>query len=157
MSNRLSSSAVNKGSHWYPTEDQVKSPRATTQALRIVLDQFYALQDQHDALKQAHEELKSRVPAGASGGPPPGSGPTDSMLLGLRVAPIDTQTKATGSALSFDAPSGQLKLVTPAAAVSPPAHTSSPGAPGQIAFDSGFIYVSIGVNSWLRAALSGGF
>ena len=111
MSNQPSSSAVNKGSHWYPTEDQMKSPRATTQALRIVLDQFYALQDQHDKLKQAHEELKSRVPAtSASGGPPPGSGPTDTMVCGLPVAPIDTQTLANGATLKFVKASGNFQF-----------------------------------------------
>ncbi len=38
-----------------------------------------------------------------------------------------------------------------------PAHTTSAGLPGQIAFDAGFFYFCIGVNSWKRVGWGGGF
>lgn len=38
--------------------------------------------------------------------------------------------------------------------VTAPASASSPGAPGQIAIDSGFVYVCTDTNTWTRAALS---
>ena len=100
---------TNLGSHWYPTIDQVKDPSATQRAFKQVLDQFYALQDQHDALKREHDTLKAKV-SDAKDGPPPGSGPTDTQLLGLRVAPIDTQTLANGATLKYNKATGNFSF-----------------------------------------------
>lgn len=36
----------------------------------------------------------------------------------------------------------------------PPATSTSAGSPGQIAFDSGFLYVCIATNTWRRVALA---
>lgn len=38
--------------------------------------------------------------------------------------------------------------------VEPPATASSPGRPGQLAYDSSFLYVCIDVDTWKRTALS---
>lgn len=96
-----------KGSHWYPTVDQVKDPTATHRAMKQVLDQFYVLQDRHDALQRDHSALLARVNVKRDG-PPPGSGPTDSMLLGLHVAPIDTTTLANATTLKWNKETGTI-------------------------------------------------
>jgi hypothetical protein len=106
---RLSSSpnAGNKGSHWYPTENQLKTPADSVRAMKQVLDQFYALQDQHDALKASHAALQEKVNAKQSG-PPPGSGPSDTMLCGLRVTPVDADSLANGATLTYVKATGQF-------------------------------------------------
>lgn len=43
-----------------------------------------------------------------------------------------------------------LKVPSP----NPPASASATGTPGQIEWDSGFIYVCIATDTWVRAALS---
>jgi hypothetical protein len=100
---------VNPGSHWYPTESQLKDPAATHRALKQVLDQFYALQDQHDALKASHTALLAKSNAKTEG-PPPGSGPTDTQLCGLRVAPVDVNSLANGATLKFNKASGNFSF-----------------------------------------------
>ena len=100
----VSQNVGNKGSHWYPTPDQLADPKTTANALRVVLDQFYALQDAHDKLKASHEALQAKV----SADPPSGSGPSDSMILGLRISPVDVQTLTDGATLKFSKSNGNF-------------------------------------------------
>jgi len=39
-------------------------------------------------------------------------------------------------------------------AVKVPANSASPGEPGQFTFDANWLYVCVGKNTWLRAALN---
>lgn len=94
-----------KGARWFPTVEQLSTPEKAEQTLRQVLTQFYALTDRLAALEG------SKPAAAAPSGPPPGSGPTDSMICGLRVQPIDTNTLNNGAILTYDKPSGQFKFV----------------------------------------------
>jgi hypothetical protein len=105
----LSSPAQSRGSRWYPTETALKGPRETQRTLKQVLDQLYSLQDQHNALQQAHSELQAKV-GGKASGPPPGSGPADTQLLGLYVEPVDTNTLADGTALKFNKARGTFSF-----------------------------------------------
>jgi hypothetical protein len=73
--------------------------------LRQVLNQHYALTDQVNALsKQASD------PPAAPSGPPPGCGPADSQICGLRVVPVDTQKLANGATLKFNKNSGNFEF-----------------------------------------------
>jgi hypothetical protein len=107
MPKPLSDALGAQGSHYYPTPDQLKDPHATARSLRVILDQFYSLQDQHDALKKSHEDLLAKSSTSATT-PPPGSGPTDSMLLGLHIVPIDTLNLANGATLKFSKANGNF-------------------------------------------------
>jgi hypothetical protein len=94
---------------WYPQADQLKDPHTTQRAMKQVLDQLYTLQDQHSALQASHTALQSKV-GKTQEGPPPGSGPTDSQIVGLRVAPVDTNTLANGATLKFVKASGHFEF-----------------------------------------------
>ena len=90
-------------SRWYPTREQL-APENLERTLRQVLKQHYDLQDRYDALA-----AKVNAPATAAPkGPPPGCGPTDTQLLGLRVAPVDTTTLADGVKLTWVKAQGQF-------------------------------------------------
>jgi hypothetical protein len=41
---------------------------------------------------------------------------------------------------------------TPANVVAPPAHSDSPGLPGQIAYDTNFFYACVSANEWKGVA-----
>jgi hypothetical protein len=103
-----STTAPTKGSRWYPSADQLRDPQAVEHSFRQLLDQHYRLQDAHSALLARVNSLPSQE--SPSEGPPPGSGPSDSMLLGLRVAPIDTNTLADGTKLTFVKSQGHLEF-----------------------------------------------
>jgi hypothetical protein len=61
---------------------------------------------------------------------------------------------ATG-ALSYNSTTGVISYSTPARAnSSAPATATSTGTAGDVAYDSGFIYVCVATNTWVRAALS---
>lgn len=90
---------------WYPSENQLKDPAALRAAFKQLLDQFYTLQD------QLNNAAQSSVAAPKPSGPPPGSGPSDTMLLGLRVAPVDVQTLADGVQLTYVKASGNFQLI----------------------------------------------
>ncbi len=92
-------------SRWYPTQEQLKDTSALERALRQVLKQHYDLADRHQRLL---ERVNSSRPA--SEGPPQGSGPTDTMLLGLRVAPVDVQTLADGATLKYSKKDGNFRF-----------------------------------------------
>jgi hypothetical protein len=91
---------------WFPSHEQLKDPVATERAFREVLTQHYALVDRFNALHQ-----KVNAPVSQRSEPPPGSGPSDSMLLGLRVAPIDTSTLADGTKLTWVKKEGVFKFL----------------------------------------------
>ena len=91
----------NSGARWFPTEQQLKDPKATERAFRQVLTQFYALQDRVNAM----------APGAASSAPAAqNNGPADTVLLGLRIAPVDTSTLADGATLKYDKGAGNLKF-----------------------------------------------
>lgn len=94
---------------WYPSRDQLKDPESTQRAMKQVLDQLYTLQDSHSRLQAAHTELKGQMSTKASG-PPPGSGPSDTQLLGLPVQPVDVQTLANGATLKFNKTNGRFEV-----------------------------------------------
>jgi hypothetical protein len=95
-----------KGGRWFPTQQQLSDPGALERSFRQLLTQHYVLQDKFDAL---HAKVHAPSPT-AESGPPPGSGPTDTQLLGLRVAPVDTATLVDGATLKFDKKSGNFKF-----------------------------------------------
>lgn len=70
-----------------------------------VLDQHYRLVDEFERYKRDNPPK----PAGANGAPP-GTGPADTMLLGLRVAPVDTRTLADGTKLTYVKAAGNFQF-----------------------------------------------
>ena len=90
---------------WYPTTAQLSDPASTERTVRQILDMHYQLQDQHTALL-----AKVNAPAAKPSGPPPGSGPSDSMLLGLRVLPVDANQLADGAKLQYSAADGNFQF-----------------------------------------------
>jgi hypothetical protein len=92
----------NAGARWFPTVEQLKDPAATERVFRQVLTQLYTLTDRLNAMGSAPAK-----PAAAA----PSNGPTDSMLVGLHVAPVDTSTLADGATLQYDKAAGNLKFV----------------------------------------------
>lgn len=91
----------NSGARWFPTSAQLADPAATERAFRQVLTQFYALQDRVNAMQPAASG--SKAPANANG-------PADTMILGLRIAPVDTSTLANGATLKYNKSSGNLEF-----------------------------------------------
>jgi hypothetical protein len=132
---------------FYPTEDKLKNPRDLQAMFKQVLDQQYSLQDRFNASQEKT--------ASASSSATQTQGAANTKLLGLNVTPIDTQTQVAGTFPSFIAKTGQITFIIPLNAVPPPPHNLAPGVPGQFAYDSGFFYVCIGVNSWARVAIGG--
>ena len=90
---------------WYPTQAQLADPEKIERAFRNLLDLHYAL-EKH-VVNLTDHIAKTTKP---TTGPPPGSGPSDSMLLGLRVAPVDTSTLADGATLKFSKKNGNLQF-----------------------------------------------
>jgi hypothetical protein len=99
--------ATEQKSRWYPTSLQLKDPEWTERSFRQMLKQHYDLQDQVSAMR---EQMASDGRRTGKKGPPPGSGPADSMLLGLRVSPVDTSTLADGATLKFSKANGNLEF-----------------------------------------------
>lgn len=91
---------------WYPVAERLQTPDDHARALKQILDQHYALQRQVNSMMQAQPD---NTPAAK--GPPPGSGPTDTQLLGLRVKPVDTQTLANGATLKYNSTTGQFEFI----------------------------------------------
>ncbi len=96
-----------KDQRWYPSVEQLKDPKAVERSFRQLLTQHYDLQDRFVAL---HTRVNAIVDSKPSG-PPPGSGPTDTMLLGLRVAPTDVQSLANGAVLTFSKKDGNFRFL----------------------------------------------
>jgi len=91
---------------WYPTEQQLATPKDIHTAFWQLLEQHYALQD-HVATLTAQS---AKPAANSPSGPPPGSGPTDSMICGLRVQPVDTGTIANGATLKYNKSQGNFSF-----------------------------------------------
>jgi hypothetical protein len=99
----------NQSQRWFPTRQQLKDtdkdPGALERAFRQLLTQHYALQDQVNLMR-----VNGHGPIASSTGPPPGCGPTDTMILGLRVAPVDVQTLADGTKLTWVKKDGNFQV-----------------------------------------------
>jgi hypothetical protein len=92
---------------WFPSSEQLKDPSALERSFRQLLTQHYDLQDRFAEL-----HAKVHTPAsGKSSGPPPGSGPSDTQILGLRVAPIDTATLVDGTKLTYVKKDGSFQFL----------------------------------------------
>ena len=117
---------------------------------------FHGMYETQDKLAELHRRTPIAAPAKRIEPPRPTSsnGPSNTKLTGLYVK--GTPPPHGGSPF-YNQQSGQFEYQTAAGAVAPPAHTGSSGTPGQIAYDATHIYLCVGTNSWLRAALSGGF
>lgn len=96
-----------QGHNWYPSERQLSNPSDLERAIRQVLLQQYNLEAQVRKLEAALAAKGTDAKVGA----PAGSGPTDSMLLGLHVAPIDTRTLPDGAKLQWSKATGQFVFV----------------------------------------------
>jgi len=94
-------------SRWYPSADQLKDPATTQRAMKQVLDQLYSLQDQHSALQASHAALQSKVAAST---PAEVNGPANTKLLGLNVAPVDTNSLANGATLKYNKATGNFSF-----------------------------------------------
>lgn len=107
----MKQSSSTGNTRWYPSHDQLKDVDATHRAFKQLLDQHYALVDQVNGMSAA-KAAPASVNAGETktAAAPPGSGPVDTMLLGLRVAPVDSQTLANGATLKYDKASGNFKF-----------------------------------------------
>ena len=115
-------------SNWYPTRNQVSSPETLLASFKQLLDQHYALQQQ---VLQMQASSRINLGAGANAlppggrtspgatpnepvpaaGPPPGSGPTDTQILGLHVLPINPSTLANGATLKYVKKSGNFQFL----------------------------------------------
>ena len=127
---------------YYPTSH----PARLNEDLRLVYDQSYQNSDRLSTLEHKVGEMTKPAPAA-----PSPSGPSNTKLTGIGVKAVPP---GHGTSPFYNQTSGQFEYQTPAGAVAAPASSSATGQPGQIAFDSGFVYICIGVNSWARAALS---
>jgi hypothetical protein len=82
---------------WYPNASELDSTEDLKASFKQLLDQHYALVDKVNA-----QQAKSAAPAKPASGPLPGHGPADTMICGLPVAPVDTQSLANGTTLKFN-------------------------------------------------------
>ena len=89
-------------SRWFPQgESQLTGSVALERTLRQVLQQHYALVDR---VNEMQASSIAQAKDGAKAKPfPPGSGPSDTVLLGLPVTPVDVQTLADGVKLTYSA------------------------------------------------------
>ena len=91
-----------KSERWYPSKQQLDTPEKSQAAIRRVLDLHYQLQD-------AHNDLKSQIAAPAGGkSNVTSSSPTSQQLLGLPVAPVNTQSLADGATLKWSKANGHF-------------------------------------------------
>src|SRR5271156_989071 len=96
----------NQVTRWYPTTHQISSPSELQNTFRQLLEQQYALRDQVTSLTAQMAKPAASTPSG----PPPGSGPTDTMLLGLSVQPTDTKNLANGATLKWNKSQGNFSF-----------------------------------------------
>ena len=92
-------------SRWFPSSKQLQDPKALEKSFRQLLTQHYDLQDRFNRMQK--EKDKPKVDDGT---PPPGSGPTDTQICGIRVHPVDTQILADGAKLTYVKASGIFKF-----------------------------------------------
>lgn len=102
-------------SRWYPTRQQLRDPVYLERSFRQTLVQQYAMQDRLAKLEEQmanQGQNRNQNPGTGSGSSfPPGSGPADSMLLGLPVSPADTSTLVDGTKLTFVKAQGVFKFL----------------------------------------------
>lgn len=86
-------------------------------AMKQILDQHYALQDQVARMPGSEKVGSGKLAptstspaAGSAATPPPGSGPIDTQILGLRVAPIDPSTLSDGTVLTYVRKDGNFQF-----------------------------------------------
>lgn len=106
--------APSQGSRFYPNANQLKDAAGVQQQFRVLLDKFYDLSDRHAELQKtvaAGDATMAPASAPASASKfPPGSGPSDSQLLGLNVEPVDVNSLADGATLQFSKANGTFKF-----------------------------------------------
>jgi hypothetical protein len=136
-------------SRWYPTTAQLGDPSSLERAFRQTLKQQY---EHADSLAAVAGKVNAPAPA-APAAAPETNGPTNTKMLGLNVTPIDTNSTPLGSIPTYVPSSGQITFMTPAGAVPAPATDTSPGFPGQIAFDATHVYICIAINTWRRTTI----
>ena len=75
-------------------------------------------------------------------------GPTGDIKIALNT---DGTISCSGTIYNGDDDSGELPSI-PAPVV--PANAGAPGVAGTMVWDTGFVYVCVGTNTWKRAALT---
>lgn len=91
---------------WYPTTQQLKDTGSLERSFRQLLNQHYTLVDRFNELL-----VSMGKPVETPTGPPPGCGPADTQILGLSVAPMDSQTLADGAKLTWVKKDGVFKFL----------------------------------------------
>lgn len=91
-------SSQKSNGRWYPSEQQLKDPKFTRNALKQVLDLHYALSDKVDAM----------TPAPSPTAPAKPTGPAAQQFLGMPVAPINTQDLTDGATLKWSKANGHF-------------------------------------------------
>ena len=112
MSAQRPSSGAPSTSNWYPVRTELDTPDKMMATLKQVLDQHYALQQRVNAMAKDGGKATSPTLGAEAGqaGPPPGSGPTDTQILGLRVLPVNPSTLADGAKLTWVAKDGNFQI-----------------------------------------------
>ena len=79
------------------------------------------------------------------------------FFSGIVDSATDLSTTVANLSTSLDELTTKVGTLptNPLVFVAAPAHNTSPGAMGQVAFDSGFFYVCIATDSWARIAIGG--
>jgi hypothetical protein len=91
---------------WYPNASELDSVEDLKASFKQLLDQHYALVDKVNA-----QGAKSTEPAKpAASGPLPGHGPADTMICGLPVLPVDAQSLADATKLTYVKKSGNFQF-----------------------------------------------
>ena len=104
------------GNRWYPTPAQLKTPSDIERAFRQVLNHVYSTTDKVSAMA-----APAAAPA-PSGTFPPGTGPADTVMVGLHVEGVDVNQLAGGEVPTFVKADGNIQFM--------PGGTGPPGPPG---------------------------
>lgn len=92
-------------SRWFPSKEQLKDPESLELTLRQILTQHYALVDKFNKGSE-----KESNPEKETSKFPPGSGPSNTVILGLHVEPVDTQTLTNGATLKYNKARGTFSF-----------------------------------------------
>ena len=90
-----------QSNQWFPSSSQLSDPSALERAFRQVLNKIYQM--------QTAPATPDATPGAQSAST---SGPTTSMLVGLRVLPIDTTTLVDKAVLSYVKGQGNLEFIS---------------------------------------------
>lgn len=101
--------AQTKGKNYYPTESELSDPRSIRSVLQQVLQQHYALRDSHAQLQQDLAAAKQQISALTSTPAPMGA--INSKMLGLPIQPVDTNTLADGTKLTYVKATGNFQFI----------------------------------------------